>query len=313
MKKSIFLLIATAFVFVTGSSVSAAGPDLKTDEQKTMYVLGVMISPSLTPFKLTQGEIEQVEAGLADGVLKHERKLDPEAYQAQIQQLAHARAGSDPAQEQEKKGDAGEKKNPSTSAAANPKTLYALGLLFSQSLGVFNLTEPELKLVQVGLADGALNHEKKVDPESFQPKIQEFVKTRVTAAAEQEKKVAQTFLDKAAAEKGATKTDSGLIYSEITPGKGAQPTATDKVKVHYQGTLTDGTVFDSSIKRGEPVTFPLNQVIPCWTEGLQKMKVGGKSKLICPSSIAYGDHGRPPTIKPGAALVFEVELLEIEK
>ena len=103
------------------------------------------------------------------------------------------------------------------------------------------------------------------------------------------------------------------MYSEITPGTGDQPKATDKVKVHYQGTLIDGTVFDSSVQRGQPVTFALNQVIPCWTEGVQRMKVGGKSKLVCPSSIAYGDHGRPPKIKPGATLVFEVELLGIEK
>ena len=82
------------------------------------------------------------------------------------------------------------------------------------------------------------------------------------------------------------------------------------MKVHYHGTLRDGTVFDSSVERGEPATFPLNRVIPCWTEGVQKMKVGGKAKLVCPSNIAYGDRGAPPKIKPGATLVFEVELLE---
>src|SRR6185295_3867195 len=87
--------------------------------------------------------------------------------------------------------------------------------------------------------------------------------------------------------------------------------ASDRVKVHYHGTLADGTVFDSSVDRGTPATFPLNGVIPCWTEGLQQMKVGGKSKLICPSDVAYGDRGSPPKIKPGSTLVFDVELLEI--
>jgi FKBP-type peptidyl-prolyl cis-trans isomerase FkpA/FKBP-type peptidyl-prolyl cis-trans isomerase FklB len=193
------------------------------------------------------------------------------------------------------------------------KTLYALGLALSRNLSTFNLTEPELELVKAGLTDGALNKEKKVDLDTFGPKIQQLAQSRASAAAAAEKKVAQAFLDKAAAEKGATKTASGLIYSEIKPGTGAQPKATDKVKVHYHGTLTDGTVFDSSVQRGQPAEFPLNGVIKCWTEGVQMMKVGGKSKLICPSDIAYGDRGSPPKIKPGAALVFEVELLDIVK
>ena len=133
------------------------------------------------------------------------------------------------------------------------------------------------------------------------------------AAAATEKEAGKAYLAKAATEKGATKTKSGLIYSEIKAGKGDSPKATDKVKVHYHGTLTDGTVFDSSVKRGEPATFPLNGVIPCWTEGVQLMKPGGKAKLVCPSEIAYGDRGAPPTIKPGSTLVFEVELLEVVK
>ena len=89
--------------------------------------------------------------------------------------------------------------------------------------------------------------------------------------------------------------------------------ATDKVKVHYHGTLIDGTVFDSSVERKQPIDFALNGVIPCWTEGVQMMKVGGKARLVCPSEIAYGDNGAPPKIKPGATLVFDVELLEIVK
>src|SRR5213594_3747608 len=133
------------------------------------------------------------------------------------------------------------------------------------------------------------------------------------AGAEANKKAAQPFLEKAAGEKGARKTASGLVYTELKAGSGDAPTTADTVKVHYTGRLTDGTVFDSSVQRGEPATFPLNGVIPCWTEGLQQMKVGGKSRLVCPSNLAYGDRGAPPRIKPGAALVFEVELLDIVK
>jgi len=186
-------------------------------------------------------------------------------------------------------------------------------MALARNVGSFNLSEAELALVQAGFSDGVLNHKPQVDIETFGPKIQALAQARASAGAEAEKKASAGFLEKAAAEKGAVKLPSGVIYSEIKPGTGDSPKATDTVKVHYQGTLTDGTVFDSSIKRGEPATFPLNGVIKCWTEGLQKIKVGGKSRLVCPSDIAYGDRGSPPTIKPGATLVFEVELLEIVK
>ena len=109
------------------------------------------------------------------------------------------------------------------------------------------------------------------------------------------------------------KTASGLIYTELKAGNGPSPAATDTVKVNYRGTLADGTEFDSSYKRGQPAEFPLNRVIPCWTEGVQKMKVGGKAKLVCPPSIAYGDRGAGKAVPPGATLTFEVELLDIKK
>ena len=112
---------------------------------------------------------------------------------------------------------------------------------------------------------------------------------------------------------GATKPASGIGIKTLTGGTGASPTARDQVKVHYEGTLVDGTVFDSSIARKEPATFPLAGVIPCWTEAVQLMKVGGKSQVVCPSNLAYGDEGRPPQIPGGATLVFQVELLDIVK
>ncbi|HVO96838.1 MAG TPA: FKBP-type peptidyl-prolyl cis-trans isomerase [Bryobacteraceae bacterium] len=121
----------------------------------------------------------------------------------------------------------------------------------------------------------------------------------------------KAYLEKAAAEPGAVKTPSGLIYRELRAGTGASPIATDTVKVHYRGTLVNGKEFDSSYERNEPATFPLNHVILCWTEGVRRMKVGGKSELVCPASIGYGEQGAPPDIPGGATLVFEIELLGI--
>jgi FKBP-type peptidyl-prolyl cis-trans isomerase FkpA len=120
----------------------------------------------------------------------------------------------------------------------------------------------------------------------------------------------KAFLDKAAAEPGAQRTASGLVYRVITAGSGASPKATDTVKVHYRGTLISGKEFDSSYGHA-PAEFPLNMVIPCWTEGVQLMKVGGKSRLVCPANIAYGERGAPPDIPGGATLIFEIELLGI--
>jgi FKBP-type peptidyl-prolyl cis-trans isomerase FkpA len=193
------------------------------------------------------------------------------------------------------------------------KTLYAVGLVLARNLAPLNLTEAELEFVKAGMADGVSGKEPKVDLQAYGPKIHALQQARVSAVAAVEKKAGQAYLEKAAAEKGATKTASGLIITTIKPGNGASPKETDKVKVNYTGTLIDGTVFDSSVQRNTPVTFQLNQVIPCWKEGVQLMKVGGKAKLVCPSSIAYGDRGAPPKIKPGATLVFEVDLLEIVK
>jgi FKBP-type peptidyl-prolyl cis-trans isomerase len=121
------------------------------------------------------------------------------------------------------------------------------------------------------------------------------------------------YVEKASKEAGASKTASGMVIKQTKEGTGAKPAATDQVKVHYEGRLIDGKVFDSSIARGEPATFPLNGVIPCWTEGVQTMKVGGKAQFVCPASLAYGPNGSPPTIPPQSTLVFDVELLDIVK
>jgi FKBP-type peptidyl-prolyl cis-trans isomerase FkpA/FKBP-type peptidyl-prolyl cis-trans isomerase FklB len=193
------------------------------------------------------------------------------------------------------------------------KTLYAIGVALSQSLHDFSLSGTELEIVKSGLSDGVVKRPLKVDMQTYGPKIEQMGKARGAAVAEKEKKAGAAFLAKAAAEPGAKKTASGAIVKTLKEGSGAAPTATDKVKVHYHGTLVDGTVFDSSVKRGQPVTFPLGNVIKCWTEGMQQIKVGGKSRLICPANIAYGERGSPPVIRPGATLIFDVELLDIVK
>ncbi len=119
------------------------------------------------------------------------------------------------------------------------------------------------------------------------------------------------FAQAAAKEAGAKVTASGLVYRSLQDGQGVSPVATDKVKVHYRGTFPDGKEFDSSYKRNQPIDFPLNGVIPCWTEGVQLMKVGGKAKLTCPPAIAYGSRGAGGVIPPNATLQFEVELIAI--
>jgi len=193
------------------------------------------------------------------------------------------------------------------------KTLYAIGVLIAKNLQVFNLSPAEFEIVKRGLSDASSGKKLQAEPEAYQQKVNQLAQSRMKVVAEKQKEADKGYLEKAAAEKGAEKSPSGLIYIPVQEGTGAQPKETDTVKVHYTGTLTDGKVFDSSVQRGQPAEFPLNQVIKCWTEGVAKMKTGGKAKLVCPSSIAYGDEGRPPVIPGGATLVFEVELLEVVK
>jgi len=193
------------------------------------------------------------------------------------------------------------------------KTIYVLGHTLARNLDPFQLTGPEIDVFLAGMRDGITGAKPQVDIDTYGPKIRPLAQARTEKMAAAEKAASAEFLAKEAAEKGATKSPSGLIKRVVKEGSGASPTETDTVKVNYQGTLRDGTVFDSSIQRGEPATFPANRVIPCWTEALKTMKVGEKAHITCPSDIAYGDHGSPPRIRPGAALAFDVELIEIEK
>lgn len=191
------------------------------------------------------------------------------------------------------------------------KTFYSIGTMFGSRLTQLSMSDAEIDSLAAGLRDAAKGDKQKVDPMAYQQKIQDMFKSRMEKQAVDVKKKGQEFLEKFVKD-GATKTASGMAYKHLKVGTGATPKETDIVKVHYHGTLTDGTVFDSSRERGKEVSFPLNRVIKGWTEGVQLMKVGGLTKFVIPSELAYGDAGAPPKIRGGETLVFEVELLGIE-
>jgi FKBP-type peptidyl-prolyl cis-trans isomerase len=183
--------------------------------------------------------------------------------------------------------------------------------MLGRNLSTFNLNAAQLEVVKTGLVDQALGNKPKVDLQVYAAKVGEMAQTRQATAARVEKEKGKAYADTIAKQPGAQRMSSGLIYIPIKEGKGESPKVTDVVKVHYHGTLVDGSVFDSSVERKEPAEFALNRVVPCWAEGLQKMKPGGKAKLVCPASLAYGEAPRPK-IPSGSTLIFEVELLEIK-
>jgi len=207
---------------------------------------------------------------------------------------------------------------PSPSPAAgelkteDDKTLYALGMLLGRNVAPLHLNAAELQTVEKGLEDVSNGKAPQVDLQAYAQKVAQLAQTRMAAGAKQERDRSASFEEAAAKEPGAVKTPTGLVFRSLKPGTGPIPSADDTVSVHYEGKLIDGTVFDSSLQRGQPVEFPVKGVIACWTEALQRMKVGEKARLVCPASIAYGDRPAGPKIPAGATLTFEVELLGIK-
>jgi len=193
------------------------------------------------------------------------------------------------------------------------KTLYTIGLLLHQELSPFSLSAAELEWVKQGFADAGAGKKPEVEIAVYGEKVRDLARLRRKAQGEKLVAANMDFLDRAAKEKGAIKTDSGLIYLALKEGAGAVPGPKDTVKVNYRGTFPDGKEFDSSTMHGAPAELRLEGAINCWAEGLQKMKAGGKARLVCPPATAYGDEGAGDLILPGATLVFEVELLEVAK
>lgn len=190
------------------------------------------------------------------------------------------------------------------------KALYAIGFALSQNLTTLDLTPEELDLVQRGMKDGILKVDEPFDVQAFLPQLEQIFDARVKAKIERERAAGLAAVEAAKAVEGAQVLPSGAVYLETVAGTGKQPAMTDRVKLHYHGTFYNGDVFDSSVDQGKPAEFALNQVVPCFGEGVSSMKVGGKATLTCPPEAAYGEAGRPG-ILPGTTLIFEVELLDI--
>ena len=190
------------------------------------------------------------------------------------------------------------------------KLMYAVGMGLALQFDMAGLfTEEELAYVSKGFTDVVLKQTTALDVnDDYMQKMNKLVMDRRSEVNLAE---GSAFLEDAASQEGAVRTASGLVYHELEAGDGPRPTATDSVTVHYEGRFTDGRVFDSSLKRGEPTTFMLGQVIPGWTEGLLLMKVGGKAKLVIPPELGYGPRGMG-SIPPDATLVFEVALLSVQ-
>jgi len=190
------------------------------------------------------------------------------------------------------------------------KVLYAVGRALARTIASLDFTPEEMAFITVGLNEGATGVESRIDMTVYGPMLDTTMKSRMTRMTQQEREAGQAYCDAQAQEEGAEKLASGMVFKQLEEGDGAMPGPADTVRVNYHGTLRDGSVFDSTTG-GDPAEFSVGGVIPCFGEGLQKMKVGGKAKLTCPTDIAYGDRGRPGSIRPGAALTFEVELVEV--
>ena len=197
-----------------------------------------------------------------------------------------------------------------TARDGDEPVLYTLGQLIARTLDGWGLSPEELAVVQLGLEDGVLGHPPKVDLAAQAPRLHAVQAERRAALAARDREARARAVEAMTGD-GTVRLPAGSLMQALRPGDGPMPAATDHVRVHYEGKLTDGTVFDSSHRRGEPATFPVRGVIACWTEALQAMRVGGRSRVICPPELAYGARGAPPVIQPNATLVFEIELLAI--
>jgi len=196
-------------------------------------------------------------------------------------------------------------------ASERDQTLYAIGARLGRSLAPFALSESELEVLLRGLRDAVLGRELAVNETAQQERIDALLRERKPVLLETERAASAELLEQAAREPGAVHTPSGLVMVELRAGSGPGPGPANTVRIHYHGRLRDGNVFDSSVERGVPLEVAMARALPCWREGLLRMRVGGKSRLVCPAELTFGARGDPPRVAAGAAVVYEIELLAI--
>jgi FKBP-type peptidyl-prolyl cis-trans isomerase FkpA len=267
----------------------------KTDDQKTLYSIGAYQSRQLAMFSFTPVEYEKVLQGFADSAHGKKPVVDVDKYGKKVQEFAQARRAAKDAKLEDK------------------NTLYSIGSFQARQLAMFNFTRTEYEMVLQGFADAAHGKKLVVAVENYSKKVQELAQARRATKGSKPVDAGTEFLNKAASEKGAVKTSSGLVFQSRREGDGATPSATDTISMHYRGTLINGEEFDNTINLRKPAVFKLDSVIKCWAEGLQKMKAGGSAKLVCPPELAYGKQGVDSVIPPNSVLIFEIELLEVTK
>ena len=233
---------------------------------------------------------------------------------ALLASAAAVRAGS-PEREEREARERGEREYREKAEKGKPapgddEALYALGAILGSRVAGYGLSARELERVRRGFADAAAGRKLRLrdpDLEEWGPKVDAVLQRRGNPRIAAEKERGRKVAEREASAPGAEQLPGGIVVVVEREGDGARPAATDRVRVRYEGRLADGKTFD----RGEGAEFRLDQVIGCWTAGVQRMKVGSKARLVCPSASAYGDLGRPPQIPGGATLVFDVELLAI--